>query len=149
MRFDKVEDRKEGLLRIPPIAPVRRLAQLVPRRNRWVKLVVGLEIVRAIVSVGAQILGKAFHIRGHDGRVGSRHLWRIAVLVRRAHVMGSDGNRIHPRNDGRACRSAHPSRGKRLAPPHPLRRQSIDMRRARHRITVAAVIRVRIFKGYP
>ena len=145
----EVEDREERLFRIGPVPPVGCISQVVPGRQRRLELVVGLEVIGAIVARRPQVLGEALDVVGRDRGIGRGHFRGIGVHVGGPHVMRADGGGVHPRDDGRAGRSAHARRGETARPPATLGREAVHVRRAGHRVAVTPIVRTGVFEGNP
>ena len=145
----EVEDREERLVRVGAVAPVGGVSEVVPGRHRRIELVVGLEVVRAIVTSPPQILGEALDVVGRDRGIGRGHFRGIGVYVGGPHVVCSDGNGVHPGDDRGPGRGADPGSGIALRPPATPGREAVHVRRAGHRVAVAAVAGPGVFEGNP
>ena len=110
VRHFEVEDRKERLALVGPIAPVRARAEIVPDRKRHAELVVGLRAVARVITRRAQIFGKRLHIERRHREVRPGQLGH--AIFRRAHVLRADRRLIHARDDRRAAGRAHGRRRK-------------------------------------
>jgi len=146
VRRREVEDREERLALVRAVAEVRLVVALVPGRHGRGELIVGLGAVGAVVTGGPQVLGEGLDVGRRHGRVGRG---QILGLMRGPHVVRPDTGWIHRRDDARAVRRADWRHGIDVVEPHALRRQPIEVRRARDRVSVAAQMRADILARNP
>ena len=147
VRRHDVEHREERLALVGTVAPVCLVAQLVPDREWAAELVVGLDVVRRVVARGAQILRERLHVERRHRFVGTRQIGD-GVLAG-AHVLRTDRVLKHPGDDRRSARRAHRRRRECVGEAHPLARELIERRRARHPVAVRADARAQILRRDP
>jgi hypothetical protein len=66
----QVEHREERLIAIAAVAPVRRLSEIVPDRERRAELIVGLRAIAGEVASGSQVFGKRLDVKRGTARYG-------------------------------------------------------------------------------
>src|SRR5690606_35165071 len=125
------------------------VAVLIPYRWRCTKLIVGLNVVGAVVSRGPQVFRKSFHFRRRDDRVLAGYALNFRIDVEGPHVMTSHTRLIHSCDDRTATRSAYPSRCKRAIVEHTFSRKTIDIRCRNRTVAVAIQPRTHVFNGQP
>ena len=101
-----IKDREERLLWIGAVPPVRVRTEFVPCRQRRVELVVGLYVVRTVVTRPTQLLGEALHIVWQYGRIGRGQLRSGGVGG--PVVVRADRDRVHACDDRRSGRGTNP-----------------------------------------
>ena len=132
--FRGIENREKRLV-WRAVFPVRLTRRFVPNFAGFRQVVIGFDVVGAIVTGGAQKL--RIHLRA------ARHRNHAA------HMLGAGRRRIHSANQRAARRSAH--RRVRPAKPvnHALFRQSVHVGRRGVTIAVTTHVRAVIFAGQP
>ena len=118
-----------------PVLEMRPVAALVPRLARMGDVVVGLGVVRAVVTRRAEVFRVEFEL-GRD-----RHAAAVVVDAQRRGV--------HARDQRRPRAGTDRSVGKGVAVTHALRRQPVEVRRVRQRVTVTAQVRAVVLTGDP
>ncbi len=135
----EVEHREERHRPRPPVprtvAPVRLVRRLVPHPARLLDVVVLLRVVRRVVASRAQ------ELREHRHPVGQPHP--------AAHVVGTDGRRIHPGDDGGPGRRAHRRVRPRVQVDRAALGQPIQIRRVGVRVAVGPERRPVVLAAQP
>ena len=134
MRSCKVEDSEKRLV-FGATTPVCLSAGLVPARQRRVELLIGFDVVRAVITGCSEVFAEAFYIR-------RRH-----ALA--AHVVRADSGRIHPGDNARPCRGTNARVRIRVGVTHTLGRKGIDVRRYGVTISIAAQVRADVLATDP
>ena len=132
----QIEHRKERLVFMGAIVPVRCLGRFVPDVILIpVEVVVGLGIIGAIVTGPTQVFGKTANMV-RQGDPGS-------------HMVGTNGDRILSGNDSRATGSTHSMARKGVGVPHAFGRQFVKIGSCSPRVAVTPKVRANVFTADP
>ncbi|MBA7661110.1 hypothetical protein ES703_69122 [subsurface metagenome] len=130
----EVDDGKKGLA-FRPTSPVGLATALIPGGDRRGELVVGLDVVGAVVPGRPQVLGEAPDFRQRDPLA--------------AHRVRADAGGIHPGDDPRPGRGAYPGVGKDAVEARSLGSKAVNVGRHRITVTVAAQVGADVFSTDP
>ncbi len=110
-------------------------ARLVPGAGRGGEVVVFLEVIRAVVTRFAEVLGKSPHARRERDRA--------------AEVLRPQRNRVDPRDQAGTRRSAYAADGEGTRVADPLRGEPVEVRRGGEAVAVAAEHWAHVLAGDP
>ncbi len=134
MRSCEVENSEERLA-FAAIAPVCLTAAFVPGTCWRIKLVIGLGIIRAVITFSPDIFAETFYIS------------RWYALA--AHVVGPVSGRIHAGNDPRSRRGTNSGMRIHICIAYPPGSEFVDIGRYGVAVAVAAEIGADIFCADP
>ena len=134
VRNGEVEDGEERLI-FRAVPPMGLPARFVPCGERRLELVIGLRVVRAVVSGGPEIFREALDLRRRHGS--------------RPHVHGADGGRVHAGDDRRAARRADARNREAACVASALGGQIVDVGTRGVGVAVAAQVRADVLATDP
>ena len=118
-----IEYGKKWLIHVGAVPVMRAVAAFVPRGERRLvrpgELVIGFDIVGAVVTMGPHVLRKGLYVMRRHCCIGC---WQFAgtTTVGGAHMVTADRGLVHPGDYGRAVGGAYRRRGMEIGKAHAL-----------------------------